>query len=73
MVFHHSMNADSVVGIPKGGSDTQTLPYAKEFIELFEVTGGQDKNFRREHSCHCLCLSHLVKLSLDSNYFLFIL
>ena len=30
--FFHSMNAVSVVGIPWGGEDTQTLPYAKEFI-----------------------------------------
>ena len=34
----HSMNAGSVVGIPSGGADTQTLPYAKEF-ELFPLTG----------------------------------
>ena len=26
------MNAGSVVGIPWGSGDTQTLPYAKEFV-----------------------------------------
>ena len=32
MVPGHSMNAGPVVGIPWGGADTQTLPYAKEFV-----------------------------------------
>ena len=32
MVLCHSMNAGSVLGIPLGDGDTQTLPYAKEFI-----------------------------------------
>ena len=33
------MNAGSVVGIPWGGGDTQTLPYAKEFILHSKVMG----------------------------------
>ena len=32
MILCHSMNADSMVGIPCGGRDTQTLPCAKEFV-----------------------------------------
>ena len=32
IVLCHSMNAGSVVGIPWGGGDTQTLPYVKEFV-----------------------------------------
>ena len=35
MVFYHSMNAGSAVGIPRGGGDTQTLLYAKEFALTF--------------------------------------
>ena len=29
MVLGHSMNKGSVVEMPRGGGDTQTLPYAK--------------------------------------------
>ena len=32
MVLCHSMNAGSVVGIHSGDVDTQTIPYAKEFV-----------------------------------------
>ena len=35
LLFYHSMNAGSVVGIPWGGEDTQTLPYTKEFVWTF--------------------------------------
>ena len=65
VVFCHSMNAGSVVGIPWGGGDTQTLPYAKEFV-LKNCTQRQQgcKNFRHKCSCHCSRRSHLVKLSL---------
>ena len=41
MVLCHSVNAGSVVGIPWGPGETQTLPYAKEF-ELFALTGSRD-------------------------------
>ena len=33
--YCHSMNAGSVVEIPRGGGDIQTLPYAKEFIGTY--------------------------------------
>ena len=52
------MNADSVVGIPRGDGDTQILPYAKNLLELFALQGC--KHARCEHSCP----SPLVKLSL---------
>ena len=42
MVLCHYINADSVVGIPWGGRDTQIPPYAKEF-ELFALTGSGDR------------------------------
>ena len=32
MVFCNSMNAGSVVWIPRDRGDTQILPYAKEFV-----------------------------------------
>ena len=32
IVLCRSMNADSVVGIPWGGGDPQSLPCAKEFV-----------------------------------------
>ena len=32
MVLCHSLNAGSVVGIPWGDGDTQTLPCAKEIV-----------------------------------------
>ena len=35
----HSMNAGSVVGIPLGGGDTQTLPYAKRIYLNLALTG----------------------------------
>ena len=39
------MNAGSVVGIPWGGGDIQTLPYAKELLELIALKGeGDGKN-----------------------------
>ena len=42
------------------GGDTQTLPYAKEFVWTLYSPAAGIQNFRGEH----LCLSHLVKLSL---------
>ena len=65
VVGNHSLSAGSVVGIPWGGGDTQTIPYAKEF-ELFALRPWGWKNFTCEHKHHHLHLSHRVKLSLFS-------
>ena len=37
----NSLNAGSEVGIPWGGGDIQTLPYAKNLFELFTLTGSR--------------------------------
>ena len=65
MVFCHFMNVGSVVGIPWGGGDTQTLLYAKKFVWTFlhsQIAGVQ--NFGCKCSCHGSHPSNLVKLSL---------
>ena len=50
MVLCHSMNPDSVKGIPSGRGDAQTLSNAKEFYFNFLLSGdGDAKNFR--HKC----------------------
>ena len=36
------MSAGLVVMIPSGGGETQTLPYTKECLELFALTGDGD-------------------------------
>ena len=63
MVLCHSMNADSVVWIPWGGGDTQTIPYAKAFVRTFFTHRWQGhKNFRCACAHHNLSLIHLVEL-----------
>ena len=47
MVPCHSMNAGSVVGIPSGSADTQTLPYAKELYFFHSQAAGTQKLWAR--------------------------
>ena len=51
MVLYISMYAGSVLGIPLGGGDTQTLLYAKELFEDFAQTGSMDAKTLGMHTC----------------------
>ena len=57
------MNAGSVVEIPWGGGDTQTLPYAKGGGDLKTLYASAHAWLQ---ALGCLYPSHLVKLSLPN-------
>ena len=81
MVLCHSMNAGSVVGIPLGGGNTQTLPFAKEFVWTFYTQRQGCKNlwawvfipsftplFSLHLCSHLETISYLVEYPLPNIY-----